>query len=212
MKKAIMVCSLLIAAKWMAAQNIYVSNVDYNKQQQQGTIAEYNYTQGMVSKVLEDELERTVGKAKKEKGFLVYRGIHINEISPDAIDLYIKVDRKSKKEKDKAVAYVLVSKGYDNFIQPSVDAQTFDNVKAYLTKMIAKIATNDLSKQIEAQEDVVKKEEKKLANYLDDVQDMEKKIKKLNDDIAEKKKDIETQKQEVSKQQTILQVLKDKKI
>ena len=39
MKKVIMVCSLLVAAKWMAAQNIYVSNVDYNKQQQQGTIA-----------------------------------------------------------------------------------------------------------------------------------------------------------------------------
>ena len=212
MKKTIIVCSLLIAAKWMTAQNIYVSNVDYNKQQQQGTIAEYDFTKDMVSNVLEDEMERTIGKAKKEKGFLVYRGVHVNEISPDAIDLYVKVDRKSKKEKNKALAYVLVSKGYDNFIQPNVDAQVFDNVKTYLTKMTSKMASNDLGKQIEAQEDVVKKEEKKLNNYQDDVQDMEKKIKKLNDDIAEKKKDIETQKQEVSKQQTILQVLKDKKI
>lgn len=210
MKQFFIGALLLVTAAYSNAQNIYSGNVEFDKTTQQGTIAEYNYTEDLVSNVLISEIEKSAGKSKSVKGFQLFKGVHINEISPDAIDLYVKIDRKSKKEKDKSVVYVLVSKGYDNFVTTASDASVFDNTKTFLQNITTKFAASDLSSQITEQEKLVKKEQKKLDGYSDDIKDMEKKIRKLNDDIEDRKKDIEKQKSEVSKQQGILDVLKSK--
>lgn len=211
MKRFLIACGLLFTIQYMTAQNIYTGNIEYNKIQQQGTMAEYNYPESMVNNVLMDEIEKVAGKSKSIKGYQLFKGVHVNAISPDIIDLYVKTERKSKKEKEKTIVYVLVSKGYDNFMQPGTDAAIFDNVKAFLQSITAKITATNVFKQIEEQEKVVKKEEKKLEAYQDDIRDMENKVKRLNNDIDGRKRDIEQQRLEISKQQAALQLLKDKK-
>jgi len=212
MKRISIICSFLFLATAISAQSITTGSITYNKAQEQGIIAEYNFTEDLVKSALVNEIEKAGVKGRSAKGFTLFKAVQITQISPDIIDLYIKTERKSKKEKDKAIVYMLISKGYDNFIQPTVDAPVFDNAKNYLSSITSSIAANDLNSQVAEQEEVVKKENKKLEDYEDDMNGLEKKIKKLTADMEDKKKDIENQKAEVNKQQLVLDTLKAKKI
>ena len=61
-------------------------------------------------------MERLGYKKKESKGFLVYKGAVITDISVEPADYIIKVERKSRKEKDESVVYILMSKGEENVI------------------------------------------------------------------------------------------------
>jgi len=86
--------------------------------------------------------------------------------------MYFKVEPKSKTQKDKSTIYLLVSKGYDNFISPEVDTATFAAATAFLNGFVAGTAGYRLNLDIEEQGKVVKNAEKKLASLQDDDKDL----------------------------------------
>ena len=69
----------------------------------------------------------------------------------------------------------------------------------------------DLEQQIIAQEDAIKKADKKSANLIDDGVSLEKKRKNIEQDIADNKKNQANQLVEIEKQKQILEVLKGKR-
>jgi hypothetical protein len=211
MKKIILFVICLFCFTTIFAQAVE-SKVKYNKTDQPGINAEFLGEASLVEKVIEEDLKsKGFGKGKGVKGYTLYEGINFSEISPDKIDLYVKVERKSKKEKEKSFVTFMASKGYDNFVNSNKEPKLISALINYTNNLIPKINAGNLDAKIKEQDEIVKKEEKKQTNLIDDASDLEKKKRKIEEDIINNKKEQENQKSEVEKQRQILETLKAKR-
>ena len=208
MKKIIVSIIALVSLYTLQAQAIE-TKATYNKVAQPAVLAEYIYDAAIVETAITDDLkQRGFGKGKSTKGYNLYQAINFAEISADKIDLYIKTEKKSKKEKDRTIVTVLVSKGYDNFVSGTTETAMMTAILNYVNGLKPKFDTNSLELQVKDQEELVKKAEKKYNNLTDEGVDLEKKKRKVEDDIATNKNDQSAQKNEVEKQRQILASLK----
>ena len=149
-------------------------------------------------------------KKNKLDGFYVFNGIVLAALNNQKLDMYFKVEPKSKTQKDQSTIYLLVSKGYDNFISPEIDTATFAAATAFLNGFVDGTASYRLNLDIEEQENVVKNAEKKLTNLQDDDKDLVKKIDELQADLRNKKNDQLMQEKEITNQKIKLELLKAK--
>ena len=106
--------------------------------------------------------------------------------------------------------YMLVSKGYDNYVSPESDSVTFLAATEFLNGFLAGNISYSLQKDIEAQEKVIASAEKKLTDLENDEKALVKKVEQLQADIANKKSDRELQVKEIANQKSILESLKAK--
>jgi hypothetical protein len=211
MKKLIFLIGFIVIGVMAYSQAVETKS-KFDKKEVSAASIEIDAEQGLMEKVIEEDMKtRGFGKAKSSKGYNQYAGINFNDISVDKIDMYIKSERKSKKEKSKTVVNILVSKGYDNFVSGAADANIMKAMQEYLNGLVPKAEKALLENQIAEQEDGVKKAEKKAANLEDDLSDLEKKKRKIEEDIADKKKEIERQKDEVAKQRAELEAAKNRR-
>ena len=90
------------------------------------------------------------------------------------MDLYFKVDQKSRRAKDESIIYLLVSNGDEKFITDA-DTNTYNVALKLMNDFVAKSAAYKLSLDIKAQEDEIKDAEKKLANQKDTEKELSKK-------------------------------------
>jgi hypothetical protein len=185
--------------------------VDYQKQSRTGIENDVPFPVKTVEKALEDTFTKMGYKSTSSKGFTVYKGVRMQELGPDAYDLYFMVDKKSRKDNENSVITMMVSKGFDAFISESTDEKIFANSKTYLDSLRNMLASFDLEQQIEAQQEAVKSAEKKNLGLADDAKDLEKKKRKLDEQIADNIKDQEKQVKELEKQRQILEVMKGKR-
>jgi hypothetical protein len=149
-------------------------------------------------------------KKNKLHGFYVFNGIQLPALDNQKLDMYFKVEPKSKAQKDQSIIYLLVSKGYDNFISPETDTATFVAATAFLNGFVAGTASYRLNLDIEEQEKVVKAAEKKLNDLQDDEKSLVKKIEDLQADLRNNKNDQAMQEKEIANQKTKLEELKAK--
>jgi septal ring factor EnvC (AmiA/AmiB activator) len=101
----------------------------------------------------------------------------IGDISPSRYNYVVNVDRKSKKESDAAVLYLIIMKDDGNALT-RLNTEELGNAKAFLTNLLPDIEAANLELQITEQEEVVSKAEKKLKTLQSDKDDMEKNIKR----------------------------------
>jgi septal ring factor EnvC (AmiA/AmiB activator) len=125
---------------------------------------------------------------------MVYKNAYVTDISPDRMDYIIKVERKSRKEKDEAVLYMIMNKNDENALA-TMDAVSVGQAKVFLNNMIPEIEAANLEIQIKDQEEIVAKAEKKLNGLRDDQVSLEKKLRENKADQEATQKDIEAQKQ-----------------
>jgi hypothetical protein len=207
--KKMLLSSLFSSLVLLATAQSVETTTDYNKAKQPAITCEFAYPPDLVETVITEDLkQRGYGKGKSTKGFQLFQAINFNEISADKIDLYVRVERKGRKEKDIAIVTVLVSKGYDNFISGAADAAIMQNTMTYINGIKPKLEKSNLEIQIAAQEEVLRKEEKKYNNLTEEAADLEKKRRKIEENIADNKKDQEKQKTEVDKQRQVLESIK----
>lgn len=195
----------------------YESNIEYGKKKQQAIAIDYAYSQEAVENAIIQKIEKMGYKAKaekgmfnKDKGFLVFKNAFITDISDNSMDYIIKVERKSRREKDETTLYLVMNKDGENTM-PAMDASGIGKAKSFLNNLIPEIEEADLELQIKAQEDVVVKAEKKYKNLQDDQQSLEKKIKGLQADLEKNIKDQESQQKEIENQKQSLDLLKGKR-
>lgn len=174
---------LAIAATGTAtAQNAHESSVKINKTNENAVVADFNKPADVVEAALKDRLEKEgLGKMKNSKGFMTYAGTLWNSVSSDKLDVYFKVEGK----KDKSTVSVLVSKGYNNFVTSGSDAKIIGNVKAFLNDFAAYTNSYQLTLDIKAQEEAIKKAEKAYSNSVDNNKDLLSQKEKLEKRIAE---------------------------
>ncbi len=147
-------------------------------------------------------------KKNKRDGFYVFNGITLPALNNQKLDMYFKVERESSTQKDQSIIYLLVSKGYDNFISPEVDSVTFLAATDFLNGFVSTTASYRLNLDIEEQERVMKNAEKKLADLQDDEKSIVKKIEELQADLRNKKSDQAMQEKEIANQKLKLEELK----
>jgi hypothetical protein len=151
-------------------------------------------------------------KKNKQDGFYVFNGITLPALNNQKLDMYFKVVRESKSQKDQSIIYLLVSKGYDNFVSPETDSATFIAATYFLSGFVATTASYRLNLDIEEQEKVVKSAEKKLTDLQDDERSLIKKIDGLQADLVNKKSDQAMQQKEIENQRIKLDELKAKTV
>lgn len=201
MKKISLLLTVLFVAFTTSFAQTYESSILYDKKKQQGLAIEYSYSPEAVENAIVQKLSKMGYKAKeekgilnKDKGFLVYKNIYITDISSDRMDYMIKVERKSRKESDEAILYMIMMKGEKNaFI--TMKAHDAGKAKTFLNDMLPDIEAANLELQIKDQEEVVAKAEKKLSGLQKDKLELEEKMATNIRTQEETVKDIEAQKQ-----------------
>ncbi|HEY8689240.1 MAG TPA: hypothetical protein VIM07_08395 [Chitinophagaceae bacterium] len=199
--------TLFIFTITVSAQARYVF-IDYKDVQKPAVQSEFTFPDKTVSDAIEEKLNKMGYKGKDTKGYTVYKGVVLPELGSQPYDLYFKVDRKSRKEKDIAVVSLLISTGNENFVSDSSDRRTIGNAKNYLDNLRTSIEAYDLKQQINAQQEIVTKAEKKYKSLQDDADDLFKKKKKLEQQIEDNLKAQKDQEVEIDKQKQFFGTIK----
>ncbi len=174
-------------------------------------VNEYPFEPGITEDAVISKMKSLGYGYKSSKGFDVFKMVKLPELGSETYDLYYKVERKSKKEKDKSVLTLLISTGYENFINDTTGAEVLSRAKKYANELLETIAAYSLEKQIEEQVDAVRKAEKKYNNSVDNGADLEKKKRNIEADIEDNKKDQAAKKAEMESQRQVLETLKSKR-
>jgi hypothetical protein len=188
----------------------YEGSIEYLKKDQKAMVIEFPYAPSVVEDAIIDKMEKLGYKKKESKGFIQYKGAVLSEISSEPADYLIRVERKSRKEKDESVVYLIVNRGEENIIART-DALLNSNIKSFLNNLSPDVDSFNLELEIGAQQKLVEKAQKKLKDLIKDKEDMEKKIKNLQDDIVDNTKDQESQQKTIETQLEVLEAMKGKR-
>ncbi len=201
MKKYFLFLLSAIGFNMVVVAQAYEGTIEYGKKKQDAFIIDYAFPPEAAENALLAKLEKMGYKPKeekgifnKDKGFKIYKSTFINEISTSALDYLFKIERKSRKDKDEAIIYMVIQKDGSN-IKSVMSQENVDYAKMFLNNLRPNIEAANLELQIKAQEEVVAKAEKKLSNLKSDQADLEKKLATNKSDQETTQKDIENQKQ-----------------
>src|SRR5260221_4736744 len=119
--KQVIFLILSIAMSPLGFSQAYEGSTEYNKKTQAAFVIEYHYSPEATENAILQKMEKMGNKGKeekglfnKDKGFLVYKNAFITDISTGRMDYIIKVDQKSKKEKDESIVYLIINKDGEN--------------------------------------------------------------------------------------------------
>jgi hypothetical protein len=217
MKKAILsFLATFIFINLISAQ-AYEGTIEYKKKKRNAFVTEYPYPTEAVEKAFDQKMEKLGYRGKEEsglfnadKGFRVYSHAYLTDVSDDAIDYIVKVERKSKKEDDKSILYLVTMKGDDDHVK-ILDEEGIRKAKSFLNNFNPNIEAAHLDIKIKGQEEEVAKVEKKLKKIQDDQAELEAKMKKLQDSLTENAKVQEDAAKAIEDQKQILDTLKSRK-
>jgi hypothetical protein len=201
MNKVIFLLFMVLGFSTITAAQAYEGTIQYDKKKQRAIVIDYSYPPEAVQNAIVKRMEKLGYKPKEEKGllnrdkgFLVFKNAFVTDINSDKMDYMIKVERKSRKEDDASVLYIIMNKDGINAMD-QMDASGVDKAKSFLNNMMPDIEAANLELQIKAQEELIAKAEKKLRNLKDDQASLEKKLQENKTDQENTQKDIENQKQ-----------------
>jgi hypothetical protein len=204
-------CFMIVSAQ------AYEDKIEYNKTKQACLVMEYKYSPLAVENAIISKMNKLGYKGReergvfnKDKGFRVYKDAMLADISASRYDYIINMDRKSRKESDEAVLYLIIMKDDGNALT-RLNTEELGKAKAFLYNLLPDIEEADLELKITAQEEVFSKAEKKLKTLQSDKEDLEKRVKKLQEDIKDNEKEQERQTSEIENQRKALDALKGKR-
>ena len=207
---------LLIALTFSTAilSQAYEGSIEYDKKKQAAIIIEYAYSPDATENAIVQKMEKLGYHAKEargiftsDKGFRNYKGAIINDISSSSMDYVVKVEKRSRKDKDASVLYLILLKEGNNALS-SGDDDLKSKTKSFLNALQPDVEASNLELQINAQQETINKAQKKLKSLKDDQASMEKKIKNLQDDIVRNIKEQENTQKNIEDQSKALESLK----
>ncbi len=209
--------SLLITG-FVFAQTPMQSTAEYNGQKYPCYITEYNLPPDDTKNVIVEKLRAEGYNADKSKGYIVYRDVKLQDLnSSEAQDVFFKIERKSRKEKDKSIVTMITAKAGlipEDKVKGATtvaDIEPSPNAIVFINSFQSGINLQAYNLAVSDQEDVVAKAEKRLKSLQDDSVKLVKKINEYQTDLEVNKKDQQKQVDEIAKQKAILDVTKAKK-
>lgn len=166
-----------------------------------------------------DMLEDAINEAMAGKGYTgtkfrdykVYRSVQTVH-GNTRYDVYIKAERKSRKDKEASVVYALFSKPNEVVSEASAGSESgVEDGKDLLNDLVPKIAAYQLKLEIAAQESVVARMQKKETELLQDSTDLSLKMKQLNDKVQENLTGLQKHRESLEKERAKLEAIKARK-
>ena len=217
MSKYLLALILALILSPLAFSQAQMGSVEYRKKDRQAVVIYSQYPPDIVVDAIKQRMEQAGNKGKEEKAFLSktttieFKNASIRDFNISGVDMVFKVEPRSRKEKDESVVYLIIMKGVDDFVTTASDPELIENSKNFLSSHKPRIEAQNLEMEIGKQDEVVKKEEKKLETLVLEQTELEKKIKALQDKLLLNKKDQETQMTAITNQKTMLENMKGKR-
>jgi hypothetical protein len=210
MRKLLLSLFALCLFSSAAFSQAYEGMVEFDKKKQDAFLIDYSYSPEAVENAIVKKMESLGYKPKEEKGlfnkdrgFKVFKGAFVTEVSADRMDFIIKVESKSRKNKDEAVVSLILLKDGVN-AKSGFAAADMERVKDFLKNLRPNVEAADLEIQIRNQEEAIAKAEKKLGGLKSDKAELEK---KLANNISEQ----EATQKDIDNQRVALEILKGKR-
>lgn len=209
---------LILLICFNAFSQSQITSISYNKNAQPALMLDLPYDENTIEDFIVANLKKTgynpetkgklFWKQNKLDGFYIFKDVKLEDAS-QAMDLYFKVDQKSRRAKDQSVIYLMLSKGGENFISPGTDETNYEAAKKFLNGFVDNSAAYKLGLDIKEQEEVVKDAEKKYDKLKDHEKDMIRKIEQLEKDLKENREDQDKQDKTIKDQKKKLEDLRD---
>jgi hypothetical protein len=219
MKKIIILLGFVCIATGTILGQSTFSAITINKKIQPGLLLHLPNNTDVAEGTLLEKLKETgykpettgsfFWKKNKQDGFYVFNGVQLPDLNNQRLDLYFRVE-KDQDVKGNSLMYMLVSKGYDNFVSPEVDSATFQAAITFLNGFVAGNLSFILQQEIETQQKVVLQAEKKLGDLQGDEKGLLKKAEQIQADIVRNRSDMDLQSKEIANQKAALEALKAK--
>lgn len=210
MKKLTVVFALILFMQQSFSQTF--GDLEWQKIKLPATIVEVPQSVSVTEAAIKQKFTQLGFTGKESKGVTVYKGVRMPQISTDMVDVYLKVERKGKKDREECLVYFAVAKANGTFVKPGVsDAAIVASVNNYTSNFSPWAEAEALERDIKYSEDGLKSAEKKNTDLQDESESLQKKKKKLEDDIEENRKNFEKQKIEVENKRRALDILRAKR-
>lgn len=219
MKKLIVLTAIVFAATQNILAQSYATTIIYNKVSEPGLSIELPYRQSICEGFIIDNLKKigydveTKGKffwkQNKLNDFYTFKDVKLDGAS-QTVDLYFKVEQKSKRSPDESVISLLIGKGDNNFISSS-DETTYFAAKQFLNHFVDQSASYKLDLDIKNHQDVIDKAEKKFNKLQNDEKNFLKKIDQLQKDVKRNQQDQQDQQKIIESEKKKLDDLKAQK-
>lgn len=201
----------LLVTSFSFAQVPMRTTAEYNGQKYPCYITEYNIPPQETQNVIIEKMRAQGYNADKSKGYLVYRNVKLQDLDiNEAQDVLFKIDRKSRKEKDKTLVTMITAKAGlipEDKVKGSkmvADIEPSANSVSFINSFQSGIDLQSYQLGVVAQQDEVAKAEKKLKSLQDAQGKIERKIKDYQSDLEVNKKDQDKQTDEIAKQKALL--------
>ncbi|MBZ5858494.1 hypothetical protein [Flavihumibacter profundi] len=150
-------------------------------------------------------------KASKAKDYQVFRSVGVGR-SKTPYDVYVKSERKSRREKESSVVYIVLAKPNEVLSSGgAADKSSVNDGKEFLNDFTPYLEDFNLGLEIAAQEDIIKKLEKKQTTLLSDSTDLNNRKLQLDQKILENSTALQQQQAEIEKQRLALEATKKRR-
>jgi hypothetical protein len=221
MRKLIFLLLLIVAVLNGMAQSTATS-VKFNKLNRPALMLLVPYTEDIAEGAIIQKLKEigyqpeTSGallwKKNTVDGYYYFRNVMLQELNAQPVDLYFKIDRKSKKDKQQAYIYMMMAKGEDNFVSSETEPTVYNAGNRFLNSFVDYSATYKMDVDIQTQEDALKSAEKKYNKLQTEESDLGNKIQKLQNDLKENRQQQENQLKVIESERKKLEELRTKKL
>jgi len=182
--------------------------LEYMKTKQPAAVIEFPYAEAVVEGAIKSHFEKQGAKISDSKGLMIIKNASLSGES-EPLDLYFKIERKSRKEKDFTVVTLAAGHPGENIAMRQADDRFgLAQSQAYLNSVAPHIENHSVGLQVLEQEEQLKKANKKYTSLVEDSIDYQKKKLTLDQKILDNSKMQEDQRVELERQKQILEALK----
>ena len=162
-------------------------------------VIEFPYPPETVETALTDKLAEKGFKANKAKDYQLFRSVPVGS-GRNIFDMYVKTERKSRKQKDASVVYIVLAKPNEMVsARTPGDRHGVGDGKEFLNDFTPYLEDFNLKLEIMAQEDNIRKLEKKYSELLTDSTDLSRRKLQLEEKILQNSTSLQQQAVELEK-------------
>jgi hypothetical protein len=184
---------LLTGAGTFAQTDPIEGTIEYQKGVKRAAVVELPFAPDIVEGALKQHLAKSGVKEERIKGLQVFKNARLTPTDGEAADLYFKVEKKSRRDDNTSVVYLIMGRPNENVaLRTADDAYRIQDAKAFLGSFRPQAESFELERNISRNEDNIKKSEKKMNDLQDDRKKLEKKIQEQEQEMNRLKTERES--------------------